>query len=96
MIVFIHNPSFAVNAAATFSASVLERATDTWRLVLHAIAPSANVKTIPDVEREVSRSPPQSESVQPTNGVWSQPLIWDEFLDWKDLYVRPMSLVYCR
>ena len=57
MIVFIHNPSFVVNAAATYSALVLQRALDTWRLVLYTIAPLENVKTILDVEREVPRSP---------------------------------------
>ena len=63
-IVFIHSPSLAVRAAATYSASMLESATELCLLLRHAIAPPANVKTIPDVDREVSISPP---NLNPSN-----------------------------
>ena len=68
IIVLIQIPSLVVRAAATYFASVLDNATEVCLLLGHAVAPQANVKSMPEVDREVSISPPQSESVQPCRG----------------------------
>ena len=62
----IHNPFLAIKAVVIYSASVLESATDTSRLLFKEIVAPQNIKTLPDIEREVSSSPPPP-NPNPTN-----------------------------
>ena len=53
IMVLIHNLSLTVRAVAIYSASMLESATDTYRLLFQAIAAPPNIKTMPDVDRKL-------------------------------------------
>ena len=58
-------PSLATKVAAMYSALVEDNAMIPCFLVLHVMAPPTQVKTNPNVDRDVSLSRPQSGSVHP-------------------------------
>src|SRR6266496_4908221 len=58
----IHLSSLVASARAMYSASVVDSATVTWRLLLHVIAPLFNMTTYPVVDLCVLISPAQSAS----------------------------------
>src|SRR5258706_9018620 len=61
-----HKISCTAGVAPTYSASVEERATIDWSLLLQQIAPPPIIHTKPDVDRRVSTHPAQSESEKPS------------------------------
>ena len=63
----IHLSSFVASARAIYSASIVDKATVTWSLLLYAIASLFNITTYPVVDRLVLMSAAQSVSMRPVS-----------------------------